>query len=455
MISIFFETLGCRVNQIESESAARAFLDNGFSVETSSPSHNTILCIVNTCTVTSKAEQKARRIIRLLNEKCTKACILVTGCYAELDKSEIISLGQNILVLPGTQKDNLLFLAQKLPYLLQKHQNNPVNAVKDFLISHNCEKSGKTTFALSTDTFVAHSRSSVKIQDGCNNNCTFCRIHLARGKSISLDAKEVLNRVKKLEKIGQKEVVLTGINLSQYYGKFNETFLNLSSLLKFLLENTKEINFRLSSLYPQTITEEFCNIIKNERIRPHFHLSAQSGSDKILKLMARPYLSTDIIKAVENLRKVKNYAFIACDIIVGFAGETEEDFLQTLELCKKCNFSDIHVFPFSPRPGTEGAKMKPKIPQNITKERVKTLNFLANEQKNHFIDAMQGKIFKAIIEKRKSSIIRAVTENFLHVHITNLKNSEYYSGEVLVKITGKSKIANIDAQSLILFKVVL
>lgn len=463
MPHIHFETLGCKVNQIESESAARAFMDRGFTTDSKAwtaqenTHKETLICVINTCTVTAKAEQKARRIIRLMLDLCPNSCILVTGCYAQLDGDEIQKISNRIAILPGQKKDILADLPEflKLNGLLQIDVNsgNITNVdkitelVKNY-INNEGEKLKITNFKLSTDTFLQHSRPSIKIQDGCNNSCTFCRIHFARGKSISLSPKDVFNRVQKLENLGHSEVVITGINLSQYEGIENGQTYNLPQLFEYILANTKTINLRLSSLYPQSITEEFCNIVKNPRFQSHFHLSVQSGSDDILIKMGRPYRHEDVLKAVENLRRAKPYGFIACDIIAGFPGETEEDFQKTLELCKKCNFTWIHAFPFSPRPGTPGEKMKPKIPQYIAGERIKVLTKLANENKDKYVESLIGKSFFAVIENRKSKIIRGVTENFLHVHITNT-NDTSLSGRVLVKITGKSAISGVDAEAIL------
>lgn len=461
MIQIHFETLGCKVNQIESESAARAFADVGFSVDNhnwtaAEPIHSeTILCVVNTCTVTGKAEQKARRVIKLMLNLCPNACVLVTGCYAELDSEIIKKIDARIAVLPGQQKDQLAVL----PKWVKQKSNGlaasenaftdsmfSTNLINEFINLHKADK--PLLFKLSTDTFLEHSRASIKIQDGCNNSCAFCRIHLARGKSVSLDADEILHRVQRLEDAGQVEVVLTGVNVSQY--KSNS--FNLIKLLDYLLSNTKNISYRLSSLYPQGITDDFCNVLKNPRIRQSFHLSVQSGSDVILEKMGRPYRSAQVLEAVNKLRQVKPNAFVACDIIVGFPGETEEDFLQTVELCKKCNFTWIHVFPFSARPGTVAALMKPKVPSAIADNRVKIITQLALEQKKAYINLQKNNIFAAVIEKRSTPVTKAVTDNFLHVRIVKPSKDVLELGgkEVQVKIVDESSIKGCDADAILL-----
>ena len=251
MSIIRIETLGCRLNQIESESMARFFLDKDFSVRMDSVTageaadSETLLCIVNTCAVTLKAEQKARRIIRLLLKKHPGALIVVTGCYAQLSAAEIEKLDERIVVLGGQIKSRLA----ELPGLLKSHTE--FDALKKGVISlvrtKPVEKKdvAEDSFKLSTSSFIAHSRASLKIQDGCNNNCSFCAIHLARGKSVSIDVQTAIDRVVELERAGHSEVVLTSVNIAQYHGKYGDGYCNFTQLLKLLLENTKNINFRI------------------------------------------------------------------------------------------------------------------------------------------------------------------------------------------------------------------
>lgn len=445
---VHFETLGCKLNQIESESAARAFEENGFSAElkpcTSAcePDTETVLCIVNTCTVTTKAEQKARRIIRLLLEKFPASSVLVTGCYAEVEPAEIRAINERVAVLAGKKKDFLV----ELPALINKYLSenvteasafSPVSFTSFLQSVSDASVLKNSVFRLATDTFKYHSRASIKIQDGCNNNCAYCRIHFARGKSVSLAAEEVLSRVAALEKAGQAEVVLTGVNLSQYVSKAGEKSFRFADLLEYLLANTERINFRISSLYPDIVDEKLCAIIKSPRVRPHFHLSVQSGSDKILTLMKRPYNSERVTGAAEMLRKAKPGCFLACDIIAGFPGETDEDFQLTMDVMKKADFTWIHAFPFSPRPGTEAYSMKPKVPESVSKKRVAVLTEFAENQKKEYISRLIGQERAAIVEKRRMPDFRAVTDNFLHIRLEKspLFDAESLGGkEVLVRI---------------------
>jgi threonylcarbamoyladenosine tRNA methylthiotransferase MtaB len=413
-----FETLGCRLNSVESEAAARFFLDAGFEVSYgqsaagSQPPENAALAVINTCTVTSKAEQKCRRAIRLALAECPRAVVLVTGCYAEMDAEKLAALGPRVAVLRGSQKE----LLADIPALIKNFFDSRPDALAladalKTLFSRGAPES----FKLAADTFIAHSRPSLKIQDGCDNECSFCRIRLARGKSRSLPAEEVVERARQLERAGYREAVLAGVNLFQYKSAFEGRETGFSELIPLILQNTSSIAVRLSSLYPEHIDDALCAVLSDPRVRPHFHLSVQAGSDSVLRRMNRPYTRDAVIRAVKLLRCAKGNVFgnpfIACDIIAGFPGETDGDFELTRALCADCGFAWIHVFPFSPRPGTPAYSMKDALPQRVISERAAALSRLAETQKIAYIESCAGKTVRAVIEKDS----RAVTENFLHI----------------------------------------
>lgn len=498
MLTIHFETLGCKLNQIETESIARFCTDAGFQAtmahSTASQAETTpVLSIINTCTVTAKAEQKARRIIRMLLAKFPCSAVLVTGCYAQVEKAQIEQIDSRIAVVPGTAKDMLaefphffmeMLSKEKLPETAEEaaavaeaikswtelhiqaaeqaqaqpmqaaQANNklkPPAALKAQTSKNAQDFATVNKFRLATDSFMHHSRGSIKIQDGCSNRCAYCRICIARGKSVSLEPAEVLKRVHAIEASGQAEIVITGVNLTLYRGTLNqdgaEKPMDFAELLQYLLENTSTVSFRISSLYPERVDDALCKVIAHERVRPHFHLSVQSGSNAILKAMHRPYTAETVIAAVEKLRQVKQNPFIACDIIAGFPGETDTDFEQTKELCNKCKFTYVHAFPFSPRPGTEAYTMKNQVPQRIAGDRVKWLSDFARASKAEYAKAFEGKILKAVVEKREANIGKAVTENFLHIFIEENKQTlKQLAGKeipVLIKhaldITGKDE----------------
>ncbi|MBQ0050838.1 MAG: tRNA (N(6)-L-threonylcarbamoyladenosine(37)-C(2))-methylthiotransferase MtaB [Treponema sp.] len=457
---IHFETLGCKLNQVESEGAARFFAEAGFEVTmepltASQSDENVVLCVVNTCTVTAKAEQKARRIIRMLLKVCPNCAVAVTGCYAQLAQKEIMGISERVCVLGGQHKGAMADVPEILKKILKKDgacAEDVSKEIQKFFDERNAsgEKNLITEpFRLSTDTFINHSRSSLKIQDGCNCVCTYCAIRLARGKAVSLDANEVVSRVQALEKAGQTEVVITTVNIGQYRGKLvadsnlnihpsllnpsseGDTYLNFAGLLRLMLDNTQKIGIRISSLYPEIVNEELAELISNPRVRPHFHISVQSGSDAVLAKMKRPYKIEAVYKACELLKKAKGNPFLACDIIAGFPGETDEDFELTMKMLRECGFTFVHAFPFSARPGTEAFKMRPMVPNYVTDGRIKQLEEFNKKSKAQYILSYSAQILPAVCETihrarlvKDRIVIHAVTENFLHCQLNFAPDAE-------------------------------
>lgn len=444
MSQIRIETLGCRLNQIESEAAACFFTEAGFSVSmealtsASSPDLQTILAIINTCTVTQKAEQKARRLIRLMLKKYPNSSILVTGCYAQLSSAQILSIDKRICVIGGQMKSRL----EKIPSLLSNFQSKEqwdsllfAQTIMNEVASAPQLKPGfpENSFKLSATSFLSHSRASLKIQDGCNCSCSYCAIHIARGHSVSLDVQTAIDRVRELESKGHAEVVLTSVNIGQYKGAWKDGFCDFTGLLKLLLENTSKIRFRISSIYPDVVKQDFCRVISDARVQPHFHISVQSGSTKVLQAMNRPYSAQSVVEACRLLREAKGNPFLACDIITGFPGETDDDFEQTMDLCRDCDFAWVHAFPYSERPGTVAASMKNKVPQSVSGQRAKKLTDWAIAQKIAYVEKFIGSQHKAVLETVKRPlaiavntkpgryIYHAVTDNFIHCEIFSEK----------------------------------
>jgi len=269
-------------------------------------------------------------------------------------------------------------------------------------------------FRFNVQDYSFHSRAFLKIQDGCNNVCAFCRVRLARGRSVSLAAPQVLERLQQLEAHGFAEAVLTGVNLNQYKDEGKD----FTALLAYLLEGTKTITLRISSTEPEGVDDEFAAIFAHPRIRPHIHLSVQSGSNRILQRMRRRYTAEKVAKAVTKLREAREDPFIACDIITGFPGETEADFEQTYELCKRLDFSWIHAFPYSPRPGTEAYAMQDRVSEYISGQRLDSLLKLAEAGKAAYIARWIGKEVSAVVEQYQNiNGLMVVTENYLKAWI--------------------------------------
>jgi threonylcarbamoyladenosine tRNA methylthiotransferase MtaB len=420
--SIF--TLGCKLNQLESEAIADAFRKAGFRlVPWDSSSREPGILIVNTCTVTSKADQKARRMIRKLLRDNPESCVIVTGCYAQLDTEEIMSLGadgRRLFVLGGGEgtagvKSALLGLpeylldvtsGEPLPYLLETWMRNNASFVKN-----------DSVFKFNPEQFSFHSRAYMKIQDGCDNNCAYCRVRLARGESLSLNKEAVLERLRVFEAKGIAEVFITGVNITQY----SDSDTDLAGLLELLLDNTNTIALRLSSLEPECIDERLASVFAHPRIRPHFHLSIQSASDVILRRMGRVYNVYTVEKAIALLRSAKDNPFLACDIITGFPGEGDDEFAATLGFCERTRFSWIHAFPYSRRPGTTAFSFGDPVRDIDKTRRVETLTALALRGKRSYAKAWLGKELSAVVEKAPCDArvpcgarrCRAVSENYL------------------------------------------
>jgi len=477
LISVLFHTLGCKLNQLETEALTEAFRDAGCAIlgagESSGESDNPgtsgnprhpdrdagkqpDMCVINTCTVTSKAEQKARRIIRFyLRKNCV---ILVTGCYAQLEQEELEALGSgSLFVVCGRVKDRLL----DLPRYLAKE--NPDKAGLSSVLARWLEEEGfakkkqfagtnvhdnelqadSASFRFNPRNFSFHSRAFLKIQDGCDRNCAYCRVPLARGKSTSLAAAEVLLRLKALEEKGRPEAVITGVNIAQYRDPENPP-MTLPALLHFLLDNTGRIALRLSSIEPEfdsdfgtggIFTEEFFEVLSHPRIRSHFHISVQSGSDTILAAMGRPYRAHHIIEMAEKIRTIKDDPFLACDIITGFPGESDADFEKTLELCRIAGFAWIHAFPYSKRPGTPACLMKGQIRPCIAGKRLAALTEMARQGRKCYVRRWQGKIVEAIAEKSQTeaktigfpAFFSALTANYIRVRVPFDENGSGFS----------------------------
>jgi len=448
MLSAAVFTLGCKLNQLESEALTDAFRQAGFVMcnpskkispaEASPTEASPTIVVVNTCTVTSKADQKARRVIRKALRDYPDSAVLVTGCYAQLNKTEIIKLDtghKRLFVIKGMDKENIL----SLPLYLSK-QKDIRGALEILHENEMADNSGQNVYAgrafqFSPERFSSRTRSFLKIQDGCDKHCTYCRIRLARGPSISLDVGQALSRLRILEK-NYGEAVLTGVNISQYRdlsGALNLASNNIGGLLEYLLCGTSTIALRLSSLAPESIDEDLAKILSNKRIRPHFHLSIQSGSRKILEKMGRGYDAQTVERAVDLLRNAKDDPFLACDIIAGFPTETETDFNATYELCRKIGFSWIHVFPYSKRPGTPAWSFSGAVQEKEVSRRVRLLTDLAWKGRADYVNRWLGREVEVLIEKGRCAkpFCRGISENYLKLLVQYKGDKTPLPGTVL------------------------
>jgi threonylcarbamoyladenosine tRNA methylthiotransferase MtaB len=324
-----------------------------------------------------------------------------------------------LFVAGGDMKDALL----DLPAFLRKAGRGGADLpvlLRDWIGNRSVpESSGRDRFRFNAGSFSFHSRAFLKIQDGCDRRCSYCRVSLARGPSISLPAETALARLLRLEEAGYGETVITGINISQWRdGKDGSG--GLPSLLRRLLAGSRTIALRLSSLEPEAVTPELGEILSHPRIRPHFHLAVQSGSPLILEMMRRPYGPDTVNRAAALLRSVKEDPFLACDIITGFPGETEGEFEKTRRLCRDTGFAWVHAFPYSPRPGTEAYGFGKAVPEREAAGWVEVLLSLAREGRKRYCRRWMGRTVAAIVQardKKDPGYSGAVSDNYLRLKI--------------------------------------
>ena len=410
-------TFGCKLNQYESEALASSFRSQGFSLVPLSEGAD--LYVVNTCTVTSRSDQKAHRLIRRLSRERPGALVVATGCYAQLNRPELESLGGNVRVVAQDAKNLLL----RLP---QEHAAEPTLPLAELpLFSDAGAGATLEPFAYRVERFSCHSRGFLKIQDGCDGRCAYCRVPLARGASVSLGADEAVARLLELERAGYREVVLTGVNISDYHG-------GLEHLLRRMLAQTRDVRLRLSSLEPERITVGLAEAVSDPRVRPHFHVPVQSGSDRVLSAMRRRYSADLVERGIALLRQAKGDPFVAGDFIVGFPGEGDQDFAASRELIQRLALSALHVFPFSPRPGTEAVEMRPRVAERERDQRAGELLALSERLHRRYVARFAEARLEAVLEEplpdSEAPAWRGLTENYLHVEITGIPPGQGRAG---------------------------
>jgi len=384
-LKIALDSLGCKLNQAEIELLARQFAEAGYRVV--SPSDKADVYILNTCTVTHIADRKARHRLRLAHARNPDALVIAAGCYAERARKELARIEGVDFVLGNEQK----------PYLL------------DFL-----EESGHIKRPTSPANFrpASRTRSFIKVQDGCNNFCAYCIVPLVRGRERSLPVEQVVAEVRQRCSDGYKEVVLTGTEI----GAYDYNGANLAQLVAHILDETDVVRLRLSSLQPQEISPQLIKLWDDRRLCRHFHLSLQSGSDEVLKRMKRRYSVSDYQRAVALIREKMPEAAITTDVIAGFPGETTEEFEQSYEFCQRMEFARIHVFPYSPRHGTQAVLLPGQVEDRVKKQRTQRMLALARESNLNFRAKFLGKTAMVLWEKQTKGVWSGLTDNYIKVY---------------------------------------
>jgi len=401
-VAIF--TLGCKANQYESDALSYLLLKQEHTVVKQIEEAD--VCIVNTCTVTHRADYDSRRILRQIIKKNPKAICIATGCYAQIGQSKLAEIKGIDYIIGNREKPKIL---QLLPSL--KKQKVP-----QILVSPN-PTTLDTLIGFPPPAISRHTRAYLKIQDGCDTFCSYCIVPYARGRTRSLPPNEVIKWVCYLQNQGVKEIVFTGIHLGEY-GKDLSPSLSLAQLLNMLKESDISVRIRLSSLNPTEIDDEMFKLFAHfKNLCPHLHISLQSGSDKLLQKMGRPYKAHKFKEIVTRLKRELPYLAIGVDIIVGFPGETQEDFLHTYNLIQDTPVSYCHIFSYSDRPGTKATKMLDKVPLEIIKERVKKLKALDKTKRIQFFKANLGRTVSVLIEEKKDNFFKGHSENYILVYI--------------------------------------
>lgn len=398
--TVSFHTLGCRLNMSETGSIAQGFVDRGYKVV---PFGNEAdVTFLNTCTVTDGADSTCRNLIRKAHNNSPEGKVVVAGCYAQMEAEKIKRM-QGVDLILGTNEKYKVF-----EYLQEESD-----------LQVKIDKSNEFWGAATTEADT-HTRAFLKIQDGCNYVCSFCIIPFARGRSRTITVANAITEAKKLVDKGFKEIVLTGVNIGEYESTSGE---KLVDLVRGVVEIEGLERLRLSSVEPNTITEELLKVLKDSgKYQDHFHIPLQSGSDEILKSMRRKY-NTEFYRGVIKL--VKEYfpeASIGADIIAGYPGETDEQFMETYNFLKELPITHFHVFPYSKRQNTTAAKMDNHIQNSLKKERVKTLINLGEEKLLGFTQVQLGRESEVLFEQEKDGYYVGHTSNYLKVRVKSEKN---------------------------------
>jgi len=416
-----FHTLGCKLNFSETSTIGQQFLQNGFEIVDFKEEAD--VCIINTCSVTENAEKECRQLVRRIKRLNSNTFIAVTGCYAQLRPQEIAAIEGVDAILGNNEKFKIFSLLNNF----DKNEMscvyvNPTETLSDFNSAYSTDADSRT-------------RAFLKIQDGCDYNCTFCTIPLARGKSRSQNEDEVIEELKFLITKGYKEIILTGVNVGDY-GRKND--LSLYYLLKRMIAVHGKFRIRISSIEPNLLTDKIIDLTaSSDKLCNHFHIPLQSGSSKILRLMKRRYTTEFFKELIHKVNSRIENAGIGIDVIVGTPGETEEDFLNTYNFVKELPVSYLHVFTYSERPMTEALTMDGKVNIAERKKRNHMLRILSDKKRNQFYIKQIGRELEVLFEKNNfEGYMHGFSSNYVRV-----SSPEIFD---LVNTLTNVKIANTD-----------
>lgn len=417
---VALHTLGCRLNLSETGSIAQGFKDRGYDIVEFGQAADVVF--INTCTVTDAADSTCRNLIRKAHGSSPEGKIVVAGCYAQMEPEKIAGMQGVDLVLGNSEK-------YKVFDYLDEEETNQIHVDKTWEF-----------FSAATTSADSHTRAFLKIQDGCNYVCSFCIIPFARGRSRAISVEDAVLEAKKLVSQGFKEIVLTGVNIGEYEQASGE---KLHHLVEKVLAVEGLERFRLSSVEPNTITDELLDVLKaSPKVLDHFHIPLQSGSDEILKAMRRKYTTADYKKIVGKIMAAFPNAGIGADVIVGFPGETQEQFDATFNLLKELPITHFHVFPYSKRKNTTAAKLDNHIHNAVKKDRVRSLLMFGDAKLNLFSEDQVGSKTKVLFERRnKAGNFEGYSSNYVRVQVESDQDLSNLERVVLITSMDNGKLS--------------
>ena len=432
MKKVAFITLGCKVNQYETNAMTQKFIEKGYEIVEHHQKAD--IYVINTCTVTNMSDRKSRQMLRRVKELNNKAIVVACGCYAQVAKTELEKIEEIDLILGNNEKKEIVKYVEEY---IENHKKQI--EIEDVMYQKEFVDFGDVTYTEKT-------RAVIKVQDGCDRFCSYCIIPYARGRVRSRRPESIVSEIKQIAKEGIQEVVITGIHIASYGKDFKED-INKEYRLIDLLEEINKIEgikrIRLGSLEPLLITEEFVErLVKLEKICHHFHLSLQSGCDETLKRMNRRYTTTEFKNIVSILRKYYEDVILTTDIIVGFPGETEEEFETTYKFLEEIKFYKMHIFKYSPRKGTKAAQMKEQIDGNKKEQRSQKLIELSDKNEKEYNQSYIGKEVEVLWEEEKEGIYKGHTKNYIlayYKEIESEKEKDLENKIIKVKCIGEEK----------------
>ncbi len=409
---IAFKTLGCRLNQFETDALASEFHNAGYRIVDFDSKAD--IYVVNTCTVTNQSDRKSRNLVSQASRKPGDSLVVVTGCMVNSQKEALENRNTHTYYVENNRKTSILAL-------VQAHYKGEIlypNSLDPDVFSF---KAADTTF---------HTRSLIKIQDGCDNFCTFCIVPFVRGRAISRPFEQIRENILKVIEFGFREIVLTGVNI----GRYDHDGINFETLVEKILDIPGDFRVRISSIEPDGYGKRFLELFKHPKLMPHLHLCLQSGSDPLLLRMRRMYTMQEFRSITDKIRELHPDFNLTTDIIVGFPGETADDFRSTCDVVRQIGFSHIHTFKYSRRKGTRADRMPGQIPERVKSERSEIIRRIGEKNKRKYRSSFIGKTARVLVEKTADGQARGYGEHYIPIRFP-AGNAEK-SGIYTVRIKG-------------------